>query len=165
MKTVLLVRHAKSSWDDASVKDFDRTLNERGKKNAPEMAARIVKRKIDIGLLISSPAKRAKTTAILFGKEFKMNEADILFDKDLYHAEPSVFFNIISNIDDKYKSIAVFAHNPGITEFANLLTAMRIDNIPTCGVFAIAVEIERWNDFNKGKKNFLFFDYPKSGLD
>ena len=165
MKTLLLIRHAKSSWDNAIIKDFDRPLNDRGKKNAPEMASRLIKRKIDIDLFVSSPAKRAKTTATLFNREYKKNDQDIVFEKNLYHADPDIFYNVISKLNDKYKSAAVFSHNPGITEFANLLTETRVDNIPTCGIFAINIEIEKWSDFINGKKNFIFFDYPKSGHD
>ena len=162
MKTLLLVRHAKSSWDNAALKDFDRPLNERGKKNAPEMASRLAKRKIDIDLFVSSPAKRAKTTAILFNKELKKKEDDIIFENDLYHADPEAFLQVISKIDQRYQCVALFSHNPGITDFANSLTDARIDNIPTCGVFAITVEAETWSDFDTSTKNFLFFDYPKS---
>jgi phosphohistidine phosphatase len=165
MKTLLLIRHAKSSWDNSTLKDFDRPLNDRGKKNAPEMASRLIKRKIDIDLFVSSPAKRAKTTATLFGKEYKKNDQDIILEKELYHADPDIFYNVISKLNDKHKSVAVFSHNPGITEFANLLTETRIDNIPTCGIFAISIEIDKWSEFINGKKNFSFFDYPKSGLD
>ena len=165
MKTLLLVRHAKSSWDDAATKDFDRPLNDRGKRNAPEMASRLVKKKVDVSLLVSSPAKRAKTTAILFSGELKKKEGDIVFEKDLYQADADVFYSVISRINDKYDSVAVFSHNPGITDFANSLTEMRVDNIPTCGIFAVNIQVEKWSEFAAGKKTFLFFDYPKSGSD
>lgn len=163
MKTLLLVRHAKSSWDNASMKDFDRPLNERGKKNAPEMASRLIKRNIQIDLLVSSPAKRAKTTATLFSRELKKKESDIVFYEELYHADSDVFTQVISKIKDKYDCVAVFSHNPGITDFANSLTEMRTDNIPTCGIFAIHIDIDKWDDFAKARKTFFFFDYPKSG--
>jgi phosphohistidine phosphatase len=165
MKTLLLIRHAKSSWDNNTLKDFDRPLNDRGKKNAPEMASRLLKRKIDIELFVSSPAKRAETTAILFNKEFKKDEGEIVFEPRLYNADPEDFYNVILKLDDKYKSIAVFSHNPGITDFANSLTEVRMENIPTCGIFGVGIEIEKWSEFIEGKKNFIFFDYPKSGVD
>src|SRR5580765_3411656 len=114
MKTLLLIRHAKSSWDSAASKDFDRPLNERGKKNAPEMASRLLKKKIDIDLFVSSPAKRAKTTAILFTREFEKKEEKIIFDPQLYNADIENFYDVISKLDDKYTSVAIFSHNPGI---------------------------------------------------
>jgi phosphohistidine phosphatase len=165
MKTLLLIRHAKSSWDSAASKDFDRPLNERGKKNAPEMASRLLKKKIDIDLFVSSPAKRAKTTAILFTRELEKKEEKIIFDPQLYNADAENFYDVISKLDDKYKSVAIFSHNPGITDFANSLTQVRIDNIPTCGIFGLRIDVENWSGFNAGKKDFIFFDYPKSGAD
>jgi len=165
MKTLLLVRHAKSSWDDVSVKDFDRPLNERGKKNAPEMAARLSKRNLQIDLLVSSPAKRAKTTAVLFSKQLNKDEDKIVFEKDLYHADPEAFYNVILKIDDDYDSVAIFSHNPGITDFANTLSEARVDNIPTCGIFAVNIETQKWSDFKEASKHFFFFDYPKLGSD
>src|SRR5258705_13664335 len=103
MKTLLLIRHAKSSWDNNTLKDFDRPLNERGKKNAPEMASRLLKRKVDIELFLSSPAKRAKTTAILFNREYRKNQEEIIFETRLYNADPEDFYEVISKLNDKYK--------------------------------------------------------------
>lgn len=163
MKTLLLVRHAKSSWDDAAIDDFDRPLNERGKKNAPEMAKRLIRQKIEIDLFVSSPAKRAKTTAQLFMREFKKNEKDVLLVPELYHADEPVFYSVISRLKDEYKHAAVFSHNPGITAFAGALTEVRLDNMPTCSVFAIRIHTKAWKEFETAKKEFLFFDYPKSG--
>ena len=165
MKTLLLIRHAKSDWNDPALKDFDRPLNERGKKNAPEMAKRLLDKNIKIDTLISSPAKRAKKTAELMAKEYDIKKEKIIFIDQLYLAEPSVFFDVISKIDDDHKHVALFAHNPGITDFANQIADVRIDNIPTCGVFAIKMNGKHWKDFEKAEKEFWFFDYPKAGED
>lgn len=165
MKELLLVRHAKSSWNDFSLKDFDRPLNERGKKDAPEMASRLNKRDIDIDAFISSPAKRARKTAEAFVKELKDKKKDVIFYEELYLASPSTFFKIISKTDDKHKTIAVFSHNEGITSFANMLTEIRIDNIPTCGIFAVKIKAKHWSDFEKAEKDFWFFDSPKGNED
>lgn len=162
MKTLLLVRHAKSDWNDPALKDFDRPLNDRGKRDAPMMAERLSAKKIRIDAIISSPAKRAKKTAEIFAKEFKNEKDDILFLDELYLAVPSVFFDVIRKADNKYKTIAVFSHNPGITDFANMLANVRIDNIPTCGVFGVKADIKSWKDFESAEKEFWMFDYPKS---
>jgi phosphohistidine phosphatase len=162
MKTLLLIRHAKSSWNDAGIDDFDRSLNERGKKNAPEMARRLIKNKTEIDLFVSSPAKRAKTTAQLFMREFSKNEKDILLIPELYHADEPVFYSVISRLEDEYQNVAVFSHNPGITAFANSLTEVRLDNMPTCSIFGIRIHAGAWKEFKNAKKEFLFFDYPKS---
>lgn len=162
MKLVFLIRHAKSDWNDPALNDMDRPLNERGKADAPAMAHRLLDKKIKIDAFISSPAKRARKTATIFAKEYKTGKDEIILKDKLYGAEPDVFFDVISNANDKWESIAVFSHNPGITDFANLLTDARIDNIPTCGVFAIQVDCKHWSDFKHAKKEFWFFDYPKA---
>jgi phosphohistidine phosphatase len=164
MKTLLLIRHAKSSWDPSIPNDFDRTLNERGKKTAPEMAKRLIEKNIQIDLFVASPAKRAKKTAELFIKEYKRNENEILFIPGLYHAPAAVFSDVVMQLEDKFNNVAIFSHNPGITEFVNKLTSVEIDHMPTCGVFAITIDADNWNDFINAKKEFLFFDYPKNGL-
>ncbi len=162
MKTLLLIRHAKSSWDDISQSDFERPLNERGKSDAPKMAARLRKRDIKIDAFISSPAKRAKKTAEYFIKEFGEKTDDIILVSALYDAGTNNFSDTVKDIDDKYKSAAVFSHNPGITAFANqLVDKANIDNMPTCSIFAVKADVEKWKDFSKAKKEFLFFDYPK----
>ncbi len=162
MKTLILVRHAKSSWDDPTLPDFDRPLNERGKKDAPKMAKRLANKKISIDAFISSPAKRAKKTAELFIKEFGRDENQIILFPSLYHADVKDFYEVISMVDDKFKSIAVFSHNPGITSFANtLVEKAQLDNMPTCSVFAVKADIKNWSDFKDAEKEFWFFDYPK----
>jgi len=163
MKTVLLVRHAKSDWGNSGLDDIDRPLNERGKNDAPVMARRLLDKKIKIGLYVTSPAKRAARTAKLFAEEFGAKKKDILFSKELYLPAPSVFYEVIAGIKNAYDNIALFSHNNGITDFANQLTDTRIDNIPTCGVFAIKADCSAWKDFKEAKKEFWFFDYPKAG--
>lgn len=161
-KTLFLVRHAKSSWDNISLSDFDRPLNERGKSDAPKMAKRLRKRNIKIDACISSPAKRAKKTADYFIHEFDVKEKDVILVSALYDAGISNFSETIKDIDDKYKSVALFSHNPGITAFANqLIDQANIENMPTCSILAVKADIEKWKNFNKAKKEFLFFDYPK----
>jgi phosphohistidine phosphatase len=163
VKTVLLIRHAKSDWGDFSLPDFDRPLNERGKKDAPVMAQRLLDKKIKIDAFISSPAKRAKKTATLFAETYKKGKEDIIFCEELYAAAEHIFYDVIASVKNKFDCIAVFAHNPGITDFANQLTNERIDNIPTCGIFAVKIDCDKWANFRNAKKEFLFFDYPKSG--
>lgn len=161
-KTVLLVRHAKSDWSNPVLSDFDRPLNGRGKEDAPVMAHRLLDNKIKIDAFISSPAKRAKKTAGIFAKTFKAKKQGIIFRDELYGASENVFWDVIANAEKKFDSIAIFSHNPGLTDFANLLTDTRIDNIPTCGVFAVKANCEKWKDFKEAKKEFWFFDYPKA---
>ncbi len=163
MKTLLLIRHAKSDWGNPGLDDFDRPLNERGKRDAPAMVQRLIDKKVKIDAFIASPAKRAAKTAKYFAEGYGRKADDILFKDELYLAAPSVFFEVIAAVKDKHDSIAVFSHNNGITDFANQLTSARIDNIPTCGIFAVQAQCSSWADFKKAEKQFWFFDYPKSG--
>lgn len=162
MKQLFIIRHAKSSWDIGVLNDFDRTLNERGHTDAPIMAKRLVDKNIAIDLFVSSPAIRAFTTASYFAQQYHKDEGDILKVPELYNATPPTFFKTIAGLDSKFNSIALFSHNPGITEFANQLTKTHIDDMPTCGIFAIQIHTNSWKDFKSAKKEFLFFDYPKS---
>ena len=162
MKTLLLIRHAKSDWGDPSLEDIDRPLNGRGKKDAPEMAKRLVEKKIAIEAFVSSPAKRARSTAKKFAKAYKQDKDDIILVEELYAAPSSAFFDVVSKLKDKFDTVALFSHNPGITDFANQLTDARIDNIPTSGVFAVKVDADSWSEFRDAKKEFLFFDFPKA---
>jgi len=163
MKHVLLVRHAKSSWDAAEISDFDRPLNERGKRDAPEMAHRLLSRSVTIDAFVSSPAKRAKKTAELFAETMGAHKKDVLFFENLYHPVPSAFFAAIAGMADSLQCIAIFSHNPGITDFVNLLSTVRTDNMPTSAVYAVKADIQSWKEFEKAKKEFWFYDYPKAG--
>ncbi len=164
MKKLLVIRHAKSAWPTGDVKDFDRPLNDRGREDAPAMAKRLIKIHAVPDLLISSPAKRAGSTAKLFGGEWGFKPEEILYKEELYHAEAAIFYQVISGIDSLYNTIAVFSHNPGITEFVNQLapTAIRLDNMPTSAVFGVQVESNTWADFKTASKKFWFLDYPKA---
>ncbi len=162
MKTLLLIRHAKSSWDDAGMTDFDRPLNARGLRDADAMALRLYERVPIIDAFISSPALRAKTTAEKFMATFHAPKERLLTQQGFYLAPPAFFTSFISTADDRLNSIALFAHNPGITDYANTLTtAIRTDNMPTCAIFAVSAEIDSWKDFATAAKAFLFYDYPK----
>ncbi|MEP7253553.1 MAG: histidine phosphatase family protein [Ginsengibacter sp.] len=162
MKTLILVRHAKSSWDNLNLADFDRPLNERGKLDGPEMAKRTKDRGIKIDLFISSPAKRARKTAIFFLDEYDLSKKYLVLMPSLYEASIANFYNVLESIDSKYNTVAVFSHNPGTTDFANQLTNYQIDNMPTCGVFVVSFDAKNWSDFKDAEKEFLFFDFPKN---
>jgi phosphohistidine phosphatase len=161
MKKVLIVRHAKSSWEDFTVSDFDRPLNDRGKKDAPEMAARLAKRNLHPDIFITSPAKRAKKTAEIFAKTFNVPKENIMEVRDLYEAGPEVFYDVISKAPVSAETIIIFSHNPGITAFTNDLTDVAIADMPTCAIFAVETEAADWTDFPSAPRKFLFFDSPK----
>jgi phosphohistidine phosphatase len=165
MKTLLIVRHAKSSWDNAAIGDIDRPLNDRGRHDAPIMARRLIRAGARIELFVSSPAKRARQTAEFFIRGYGKKETAIRFIPELYHASTQTFKEVIAALDDKAGSVALFSHNPGITAFVNTLTSVYVDNMPTCAVFAVTSPAGSWQEFQAAGPVFWFFDYPKSGKD
>jgi phosphohistidine phosphatase len=158
------VRHAKSSWDSISQNDFDRTLNDRGKKDAPEMAQRLKEKSLKVDLFVSSPAKRAHKTARYFAEAFKADKDDIMLVEQLYEAPLETFYDVIRSLNNKHDVVALFAHNPGLTAFVNTLTEVRTDNMPTCSLFAVQADTDDWSTFKESNKKFLFYDYPKNPL-
>ena len=161
MKTLYLFRHAKSSWEDSSLGDFDRPLNERGKRDAPIMAERLLKKEVLPDLILSSSAKRAKKTAKKVAKGIGYPKKEIEYKRAIYDSDEDDLLKLIKQISDSYESLMLFGHNPEFTGFANDLADEAIDNIPTAGVVCIEFEVENWADIEIGKGNMVFFDYPK----
>ncbi|HEX4956927.1 MAG TPA: histidine phosphatase family protein [Lacibacter sp.] len=161
MKQLLLIRHAKSSWADAGMKDVDRPLNERGKKDAPDMAQRLLKKQVKAELFLCSTAMRAQSTCAMMMKEMNVDTNRMILKEELYLAPPDVFYDCIQELDDQYNTVAMVAHNPGITDFVNGLTDVKVDDMPTCAVYAIRIETESWRTFKEAKRKFCFFEYPK----
>jgi phosphohistidine phosphatase len=162
MKKVLIIRHAKSSWATIGQRDFDRPLNERGLHDAPEMARRLIRKNVWIDAFISSEANRALTTTKRMMKEMKMSDDQLIVQPELYHAPPSVILSSIQKADEHYKTIAVVCHNPGITEFANMIQGLSIDNVPTCGILALQADVKEWKEISIKNLRYDFFDYPKA---
>jgi len=167
VKTLFIIRHAKSSWDASNIDDFERPLNDRGKHDAPRMGKRLKEKDIKPTLLLSSPAKRALSTAKRIAKVLKYPKDDIKTDRRLYHADEETMLTIVRELKEKQDVVMIFSHNPGLTEFVNSLMdgELDIDNVPTCGVVAFKLDLETWKDVDWGKGKLLFFDYPKSKED
>ncbi len=162
MKSLYIIRHAKSNQSFLG-NDFERPLNDRGLRDAPEMAIRLKNRVPKIDAFISSPAVRAKTTAFLFATEYNVLSNQVVLVSALYHADVETFYKTILALPDKLNSVAFFSHNPGITYFVNDCNCgASIDNMPTCGVFALTMNTKTWKEFGTAKKELLFFDYPKA---
>ncbi len=165
MKTLYVIRHAKSSWDDPNQDDFERPLNKRGKKDAPNMAKRLKEKRVTPDFMITSPAIRALDTCKQFAKILDYDKDKIKNDKRLYHANEDQILTVIRELEerkrDKEEVVLLFGHNPGLTEFVNSLIDEYIDNIPTCGVVKIHLKIDRWKEINVGCGELVFFDFPK----
>lgn len=141
MKKVIIVRHAKSSWTDFSLSDFDRPLDNRGHHDAPIMAARLKEEGHIPQRIITSNATRAKTTARYFSQVFDVPVEEA---RDLYHGLAEDYLDIIKTLDENVECVALFGHNPGITFLANLIKMGSTDNIPTCGIVIAEVKGPIW---------------------
>ena len=146
MKTLFVLRHAKSSWEDANSADFDRPLNKRGMETAPLVGETIRKNKFEIDSIISSPAKRAWQTAVLV-KEAARIEADIRFDDRIYEASPHRLLHIASELDDKIGSAMLVGHNPGLEGLLKLLTH-EIESMPTAALAVVDLKIDSWSEIH-----------------
>lgn len=163
MKKLMLIRHAKSDWSHAGLSDYDRPLNERGKRNAPEMALRLKARKLVPEHLLSSGAERAKSTARIFAEHLAVD--DIEFDERIYRAAEYDLLNVVNDLPDTYSFVAIFGHNPTITELTNHLTGGDIVNMPTCGLALIDIPLDSWAEVSAGTGNLAVYDYPKNDPD
>lgn len=163
MKTLYLLRHAKSSWDHPGLGDKERPLAKRGLANAPEMGKRFASRDESVDRVISSPAKRAFTTAQLFCEACGFPVDQIEIDDNLYFLGAGSIQDVIANQDDSVNSLMLVFHNPDITYFANSIDdALRIDNVPTAGLVRFRSDISQWSDWSRSGGEFVYFDYPKN---
>ncbi len=162
MKTLYLVRHAKSSWNNANLSDHDRPLNDRGERDAPQMGKRLLKRKPHPATIISSSAVRAATTATILAEAIGYPISDLAIDERLYGAEPKDVILIIHELDDGIDCVMLVGHNPTFTELINALSESQIQNVPTCGMAVLKFQTNTWSKIGRAKGELLDFDYPKN---
>lgn len=161
MKKLFIVRHAKSSWDFPELSDFDRPLNKRGKKNAPEMGQRLAARKVKPDSMVTSPAKRAAATARRIAEQISFPLKSIVKEPELYHGSFYAMKKVIQNTKNDVDTLMIFGHNPGLTDLTNQLSGSDIYNIPTCGIAEIDFEVTSWHEIEKGSGKLTSFDFPK----
>ncbi len=162
MKTLYLIRHAKSDWSIGYVSDIDRPLNERGYSDAHTMSLIVKEKKIVPDLIISSPAVRAISTALLFCRILNYDPKSILINKNLYDTSAKEYIHAISKIDNKHKVVFLFGHNPTITNTANALTNAMTEEMPTCAIAGIQSDVSDWDVFSKKNNGLVYFDIPKN---
>lgn len=165
MKHLYLIRHAKSSWSDSRLSDFDRPLNKRGKNDAPFMGQCLASASIEFDLLISSSAKRARMTARLIAKEISYKRKNIIYHNEIYSSDLTMLLSVLRRTESKVNTLALVGHNHVITECAEWLTGNRIVNIPTSGIVAVSFDIKGWDEIDREDGTLLFFDYPKLHLE
>lgn len=161
-KTLILVRHAKSSWDEPGLCDRDRPLNDRGKKDVPRMGRFLSDKGVRPGLIVSSPARRARKTAEGIAKELGFKKSEVRIDDRVYTFDEEALLRVVWGFDDGLWEVMVVGHNPAVTALLNRLTRAGIDNVPTCGVAVIEIRSESWAGADDGTGKLVSFDYPKN---
>lgn len=161
MKTLTLVRHAKSSWKDSSLADRERPLNKRGEHDAPLMARRVAEAGIRPSLIVSSPAVRAWRTAKAVATEIGYPLEFLQRESDLYLASLQDILDVLVAQDEKFNSMMLVGHNPGLTTFANYLVPGVTNNVPTAGVVSVNIDQDDWNLYEQPVAELVLFDYPK----
>lgn len=156
MKTLYLVRHAKSDWGNENLKDIDRPLNQRGYNDVYLQSKQFAKEHAHPQLVMTSTATRAYSTCTIFARALNYKEENILLVPQIYEAPVDSILSSIAAIDDKTNSLMVFGHNPGFTDTFNTISDSDIDDLPTCGILGIKFDIKRWNEiYTKKGKAFL----------
>ena len=163
MKTLYLLRHAKSSWGSAELKDSERPLNGRGERDASLMASRL-REEGPVQAIISSTAVRAISTARLIAEGTKFPTESIVLNSGMYLAGPEKLLEVVQNLDSGLTTVMLVCHNPTITEFANCMSGASIDNIPTSGLVKLRFNSHNWADAMLGAATLVEFDYPKKGI-
>jgi phosphohistidine phosphatase len=161
MKTVFFVRHAKSSWENPSLRDIERPLNQRGLRDAPFMAKLLRGKGVTPDRLLSSPAKRAMATAAFFAEAFDIDETDIESRAEIYEAFPETLLDIIRTFPAAWSNVLIFGHNPTFTSLVNLFSNRYIANVPTCGIVEVGAAIDDWRDFAPRTGKIANYYYPK----
>ena len=162
MKTLFILRHAKSSWADAALADFDRPLNERGLKAASFMGELMREKKLRPNIVLSSPALRARATAEILKKSGAL-AADIVFEHRIYEASPQGLRQVIAELDDSHNSAMLVGHNPGIEGFIRFLTG-HLEPMPTAAIAVINLNIDKWNAIDDGVGKLLNVYRPKDEM-
>ena len=162
MKTLYLLRHAKSSWNFDELSDQERPLNDRGRDDAPAMGQALFKRQIHPDLVVSSPAVRAMSTAVLVARELQYAHDKIAVESGIYGADVVGLLTIIRNLPDGAASVLLVGHNPTITDTANELSPSRLNEMPTAAVICLHFDCDHWAEVTKANAEFYFYDYPRN---
>ncbi len=161
MKTFYLIRHAKSSWEDPSLDDFDRPLNNRGLRDAPIMSQMLKGKRVKPDRILSSPANRAHTTSKYFAQALDIEESAIALHPEIYEAYPEQVIQLIRGLDDTLNTVLVFGHNPSFTSLANMFADDYIANVATCGIVCIESSTDKWSGIDRANTKVKEYLFPK----
>ena len=160
MKTLYLVRHAKSDWDNKNLSDIDRPLNTKGYADAHKMSLALKEKNIFPDLIITSPAIRAISTALIFAGNLKFDPSEFVIDRNLYETNVKHYINTIAKTDNHHKDIMLFGHNPIITDCANSLTASFTEKMATCSIVGIRANTVNWALIGEKLNELIYYAYP-----
>lgn len=160
MKTLILMRHAKSSWNDAGLSDFERILNKRGRQDAPIMGQQLAKRALKIDKIICSSAQRTLETARAVAKELDYS-SQIQTDIKIYAASTQSLFYIAQSLNDAWQTVLLIGHNPSMHWLSEQLSPNTIHEMPTAKMIGFQCPIEHWADLQTGQNQLIFEDYPR----
>ena len=163
MKKLYIARHAKSDWNNVLISDFDRDLNDRGRKDVEKVAHNLYERKVCLDLILSSPAKRARLTAYSLADGLGYARTDIVFRDSIYESSSTNIIMIIKELDEKFKNVLLVGHNPSLTAVVDSIGEFNISNLPTCAVTAFDIDSE-WCKLSPKTTKFVFYVYPKNIL-
>ncbi|MCF8303462.1 MAG: histidine phosphatase family protein [Bacteroidales bacterium] len=161
MKTLYLVRHAKSSWKDPELSDLERPLLEKGLKRTKLVIDELLKKKVRVDLIVSSHAVRAFETAKILAKALDYPPEDIRIEKQIYHTDADSLFHQFYDLPEESKSMMLVGHNPTITNFANKFLTNKLDSLPTSGVVCIEFDTDEWEGIIDAKNKPIFVINPK----
>ena len=158
MKKLFLIRHAKSEWNNPELKDIERHLNARGYSDANQMSQQFSKTP---DLIITSPAIRAMSTALIFARNLNYNANNVIIRQELYETSVHEYLSVLHAVDNQFKSVMIFAHNPTVSDFAASLTKSLPMEMPTCAIAGISFNSNNWKDVKIKTGELFLFDYPK----
>lgn len=161
MRLLTLVRHAKSSWDDPELTDFERPLNDRGRRDAPRMADHALDILGRPERIVTSPARRAMTTARVFCDRMQLPPAQLTIERRIYEASAETLLLLVQLLDDADQHVMLFGHNPGFSELAHLLARCSFDDMPTCAMVQIGFNVSQWSDVDERGGIERHYAYPK----
>lgn len=163
MLRLTLVRHAKSSWDDPAIADFERPLNARGRRDAPAMATRVAGLARRPERIVSSPALRAISTAHVFAGALGLPPERIELQPRIYDASRATLAEVVRGLDPGARHVMLFGHNPGFSELAHWLAACPFGEMPTCAVAGFELGVGSWREVDRGCGRLRHYLYPKDG--
>ncbi|WP_235296073.1 SixA phosphatase family protein [Portibacter marinus] len=161
MKKIIFIRHAKSSWNSGASTDFDRPLNDRGRRDAPIMANKLKDIIPEVDGIIKSPSRRTNQTAEFFIDAFGLNEQQVISERALYHSSLSTIMDHVQSLPAEWNTVLLFAHNPGMTYIAEYFGMYDVENVPTCGMTLVESNVKDWAALNNENSKIIAFEYPK----